>query len=80
MEVNIRAEWNRDKNVAEGEIFTALFCALRGILFKYGQYDARKLHKGKSIAKTAANNPCAFLGMLNDFQKMYKNKKETKSM
>jgi hypothetical protein len=51
LEVNIRAEWNRDKNVAEGEIFTALFCALRGILFKYGQYDARKLPKGKSIAK-----------------------------
>ena len=56
-----------------------LFSSLKGILFKYGQYDARKLPKVASIAKTAANNPCAFLGMLNDFQKMYKNKKETKS-
>lgn len=49
------------------------------IIVKYGQYDARKLPKGKSIAKTAANNPCAFFDMLNEFQKMYKNKKETKS-
>ena len=76
LEVNICAEWNRDKNVAEGEIFTALFSSLKGILFKYGQYDARKLPKGKSIAKTAANNPCAFFDMLNEFQKKYKGKKE----
>lgn len=76
LEVNIRAEWNRDKNMAEGEIFAALFSALRGVLHKYGQYDARKFPKEKSIAKTAADNPCAFFDMLNEFQKKYKGKKE----
>lgn len=79
LEVNVHAEWNRDKNIAECEIFTALFTSLKGILFKYGQYDARKLPKDAAIAKTAANNPCAFLDVLNEFQKKYKNKKETKN-
>lgn len=78
LEVNVRAEWNRDKNIAECEIFTALFSSLKGILFKYGQYDARKLPKDAAIAKTAANNPCAFLDVLSEFQKKYKGKKETK--
>lgn len=78
LEVNVRAEWNRDKNIAECEIFTALFSSLKGILFKYGQYDARKLPKDAAIAKTAANNPCAFLDALSEFQKKYKGKKETK--
>ncbi len=73
--VNIRAEWNRDENMAESEIFAALFYALRGVLHKHG-HDARKLPKEKSIAKTAANNPCAFFDMLNEFQKKYKGKKE----
>lgn len=72
LKVNIRAEWNRDENMAEGEIFTALFYALREVLHKRGQYDTRKY----SIAKTAANNPCAFFDMLNEFQKKYKGKKE----
>lgn len=76
LEVNICAEWNRDENMAEGEIFAALFSSLKCILFKHGQYDARKLPKAKSIAKNAANNPCAFLDMLNEFQKKYKGKKE----
>lgn len=76
LKVNIRAEWNRDENMAEGEIFTALFYALREVLHKRGQYDTRKLPKEYSIAKTAANNPCAFFDMLNEFQKKYKGKKE----
>lgn len=76
LEVNIRAEWNRDENMAEGEIFAALFYALRKVLHKHGQYDARKLPKEKSIAKTAANNPCAFLDVLSEFQQKYKGKKE----
>ena len=76
LKVNVCAEWNRDKNIAECEIFTALFSSLKCILFKYGQYDARKLTKDASIAKTAANNPCAFLDVLNEFQKKYKGKKE----
>lgn len=76
LKVNVCAEWNRDKNIAECEIFTALFSSLKCILFKYGQYDARKLIKDASIAKTASNNPCAFLDVLNEFQKKYKGKKE----
>lgn len=36
LKVNIRAEWNRDENMAEGEIFTALFYALREVLHKRG--------------------------------------------
>ena len=51
LKVNIRAEWNRDENMAEGEIFAALFYALREVLHKRGQYDTRKLPKEKSIAK-----------------------------
>lgn len=76
LKVNIRAEWNRDENMAEGEIFAALFYALREVLHKRGQYDTRKLPKENSIAKTAANNPCAFFDMLNEFQKKYRGKKE----
>lgn len=76
LKVNICAEWNRDENMAEGEIFAALFDSLKTILFKHGQYDSRKLPKNASIAKTAANNPCAFLDMLNEFQNKYKGKKE----
>lgn len=76
LKVNINAEWNRDNNMAEGEIFAALFDSLKTILFKHGQYDSRKLPKNASIAKTAANNPCAFLDMLNEFQNKYKGKKE----
>lgn len=76
LKVNICAEWNRDQNMAEGEIFTALFHALTGVLYKHGQYDTRKLPKEYSIAKTAANNPCAFFDMLGEFQKKYKGKKE----
>lgn len=76
MKVNVCAEWNRDKNIAECEIFTALFSSLKRILFKFGQYDARKLPKDASIAKTAANNPCAFLDVLNEFQNKYRGKKE----
>lgn len=76
LEVNVCAEWNRDENMAEGEIFAALFSSLKGILFKHGQYDARKLPKNAAIAKTAANNPCAFLDVLSEFQKKYKGKKE----
>lgn len=76
LKVNIWAEWNRDENMAEGEIFAALFYALSGILHKHGQYDARKLPREKSIAKTAANNPCAFFDMLNEFQKKYRGKIE----
>lgn len=76
LKVNINAEWNRDNNMAEGQIFAALFDSLKTILFKHGQYDSRKLPKNASIAKTAANNPCAFLDMLNEFQNKYKGKKE----
>ena len=76
LKVNINAEWNRDNNMAEGEIFAALFDALKTILFKHGQYDSRKLPKNASIAKTAANNPCAFFDILNEFQKKYRGKKE----
>lgn len=76
LKVNICVEWNRDQNMAEGEIFTALFHALTGVLYKHGQYDTRKLPKEYSIAKTAANNPCAFFDMLGEFQKKYKGKKE----
>lgn len=79
LKVNFCVEWNRDKSLAEAEIFAALFRTLESIFRDYEQYDCRKLPKPEAIAKTEANNPCAFLGMLNDFQKMYKNKKETKS-
>lgn len=78
LKVNVCAEWNRDKNIAECEIFTALFYALREVLHKRGQYDTRKLPKEKSIAKTAANNPCAFFDMLNEFQNKYRGKKENR--
>lgn len=78
LNVEIRVGWNRDKNLAEAEIFAALFRTLESIFRDYKQYDCRKLPKPEAIAKTAANNPSAFLGMLNDFQKKYKNKKETK--
>lgn len=78
LKVNFCVEWNRDKNLAEAEIFAALFRTLESIFRDYEQYDCRKLPKPEAIARTAANNPCAFLGMLNDFQKKYKNKKETK--
>ena len=78
--VNISVNWNRDKNLGEAEIFTALFRALEHIFRKRGggHYDSRKLPKPESIAKTAANNPFTFLDVLNDFQKTYKNKKEKK--
>lgn len=76
LKVGVQAEWNRDENMAEGEIFAALFYALRKVLHKRGQYDTRKLPKEYSIAKTAANNPCAFFDMLGEFQKKYKGKKE----
>lgn len=76
LKVNFCVEWNRDKNLAEAEIFAALFRTLESIFRDYEQYDCRKLPKPEAIAKTAANNPCAFLGMLNEFQKKYKGKKE----
>lgn len=78
LKVEFRVGWNRDKNLAEAEIFAALFRTLESIFRDYKQYDCRKLPKPEAIAKTAANNPCAFLGMLNEFQKKYKGKKETK--
>lgn len=79
LKVDFYVEWNRDNNLAEAEIFAALFRTLEDIFRDYEQYDCRKLPKPEAIAKTAANNPCAFLGMLNEFQKKYKNKKETKN-
>lgn len=78
LNVEIRVGWNRDKNLAEAEIFAALFRTLESIFRDYKQYDCRKLPKPEAIAKTAANNPCAFLEVLNEFQKKNKNKKETK--
>lgn len=78
LKVEFRVGWNRDKNLAEAEIFAALFRTLESIFRDYKQYDCRKLPKPEAIAKTAAYNPSAFLVMLNDFQKKYKNKKETK--
>lgn len=78
LKVEIRVGWNRDKNLAEAEIFAALFRTLESIFRDYKQYDCRKLPKPEAIAKTAANNPCAFLEVLNEFQKKNKNKKETK--
>lgn len=62
----------------KAEIFAALFRTFEDIFRDYKQYDCRKLPKPEAIAKTAANNPCAFLEVLNEFQKKYKNKKETK--
>lgn len=76
LKVNFCVKWNRDKNLAEAEIFAALFRIFESIFCDYKQYDCRKLPKPEAIAKTAANNPCAFLGMLNEFQKKYKGKKE----
>lgn len=78
LKVEFRVGWNRDKNLAEAEIFAALFRTLESIFRDYKQYDCRKLPKPEAIAKTAANNPCAFLEVLNEFQKKNKNKKETK--
>ena len=69
LKVNFCVKWNRDKNLAEAEIFAALFRTLESIFRDYKQYDCRKLPKPEAIAKTAANNPCAFLSMLNEFQK-----------
>lgn len=80
LNVEIRVGWNRDKNLAEAEIFAALFRTLESIFRDYKQYDCRKLPKPEAIAKTAANNPCAFLEVLNEFQKKNKNKKETKKI
>lgn len=79
LKVDFYVEWNRDNNLAEAEIFAALFRTLEDIFRDYEQYDCRKLPKPETIAKTAANNPCAFLEVLNEFQKKYKNKKETKN-
>ena len=78
LKVGFYVKWNRDKNLAEAEIFAALFRTLEDIFRDYEQYDCCKLPKPEAIAKTAANNPCSFLGMLNEFQKK-KNKKETKN-
>ena len=71
--------WNRDNNLAEASTFSSMFKVLENLLHTYGDgYDTRKLPKPESIARTVARNPFAFLDMLNEFQKKYKNKQECK--
>ena len=69
--------WNRDKNLPEAETFAAMFRVLE-FLFRTNNYDLRRMPRPDNIAKTAANNPSAFLDMLNEFQKKYRGKMESK--
>lgn len=74
LELSVVLGWNRDENLPEAFTFAAMFRVLDS-LFDYG-YDFRKIPKSNNLAKTAANNPHAFLDMLNEFHKKYKNKNE----
>lgn len=79
LNIRINFKWNRDDNLGEAAVFASLFSALEHLFFVH-KYDARKLPNPRVVAKTAANNPSAFLDMLNEFQKKYKNKHEKSSL
>jgi hypothetical protein len=79
LNVHVDVEWNRAENAAETGILECTFCALERIFHSYGDgYDTRRLPKPDALARTAANNPHAFLDVLNQFQKTYRNKQEKK--
>lgn len=75
--VRIDIEWNRTRSAAGTGILECTFRALERV-FLVSDYDLRRLPKPDAIARTAANNPHAFLDMLNQFQKAYKHKQEKK--